>query len=127
MSFHVPNEYRLRNHPWVPSTDEDGNNGFFVIPASLAKKRPAIRIQASDGEGWEHASVSTAIRCPTWEEMCFVKNLFWDPEDCVMQLHPPQSEWVNMHKYCLHLWRPTEQTIPQPEGILVGVKGVHFS
>lgn len=122
MSFHVPEQYRYKaneRHP-LHSGESDGNNGWFIIPASLAKKRPQLRIQASDGEGWEHVSISTATRCPTWDEMCFIKSLFWDDEDTVMQLHPPKSDWVNMHPYCLHLWRPTDAVIPRPAAELVG-------
>ncbi|MCX8016811.1 MAG: hypothetical protein N2690_02735 [Rhodocyclaceae bacterium] len=53
-----------------------------------------------------------------------MKALFWDDEDAVMQLHPPQSQWVNNHSYCLHLWRPTQQPIPLPPAILVGIKAL---
>lgn len=49
--------------------------------------------------GWEHVSVSTPSRLPTWDEMSFVKSLFWDDEDCVMQLHPPKSTYVNDHQF----------------------------
>lgn len=84
----------------------------------------ALRIIASDdqGEGWEHVSVSLADRCPTWDEMCFVKDLFWLPDEAVMQLHPPESEYVNNHKFCLHLWKPTQAALPLPPSIYVGVK-----
>ena len=85
---------------------------------------------ASDGDAWEecgfeppaweHVSVSTAVRCPTWEEMCHVKEIFWDPEDVVIQLHPPRSEWVNCHPYTLHLWRPIGIVLPRPPALTVG-------
>jgi hypothetical protein len=63
---------------------------------------------------WEHVSVSNQQRCPTWEEMCWVKDLFWAPEECVMQYHPPQSKYVNKHDRCLHLWRPIGLEMPMP-------------
>jgi hypothetical protein len=53
--------------------------------------------------------------------MCAVKDLFWDPEDTVMQLHPPKSSWISNHPYCLHLWRPTGAEIPRPPDIFVGL------
>jgi hypothetical protein len=56
--------------------------------------------------------------------MSFVKSLFWSDEECVMQLHPPASAYVNNHPHCLHLWRPTRQQIPMPPEILVGVKSI---
>lgn len=77
----------------------------------------------SDGLGWEHVSVSLKKNMPAWEEMCFVKDLFWDPEDCVVQFHPPKSNYVNNVKNCLHLWRQIGKEFPMPDPILVGLKG----
>ena len=81
-----------------------------------------LTIVFSDGLGWEHVSVSTPGRCPNWDEMTFVKYLFWSPDDAVMQLHPPRSSYVNQHPHCLHLWRPQGVAIPLPPSILVGVQ-----
>jgi hypothetical protein len=83
---------------------------------------------ASDGMGWEHVSISPigVKRCPTWEEMSFVKALFWEANDCVIQFHPPQSDYVNNHPYCLHLWRPTDSVVPMPDSILVGFRGLEI-
>lgn len=69
--------------------------------------------------GWEHVSVSTENGTPSWAEMCFVKSLFWEDEECVMQLHPPKSEYVNNHPYVLHLWRPLHENIPRPHRVQV--------
>lgn len=119
MSFHVPNELRVRKGYF--GTDEShGNNGGFFLPTRPGA--PPLKVIASDGDGWEHVSVSLPSRCPTWEEMCRVKSLFWDEEDAVMQLHPPRSTWVNNHQYCLHLWRPERATIPLPPSYMVGYK-----
>lgn len=94
------------------------SNGVFAV-----RRGPTIlRIISSIGMGWEHVSVSTASRCPHWDEMCFVKDLFWLPTECVVQYHPPESDWVNNHPYCLHLFRPTEGEILRPPAILVGIK-----
>ena len=73
-------------------------------------------------DGWEHVSVSTRRRPPNWQEMCFVKDLCWEPEECVVQFHPPRSEYVNNHAHCLHLWKSTKHTQPLPPSILVGCK-----
>lgn len=54
--------------------------------------------------------------------MCQVKAIFWDKDDVVMQLHPAESEYVNFHKYCLHLWRPIGIAIPVPPTYMVGPK-----
>lgn len=56
--------------------------------------------------GWEHVSVSLQNRNPNWDEMCLVKDLFFDDEEICIQYHPKKSEYVNLHKYCLHIWKP---------------------
>lgn len=117
--FKVPNKYRVRNLPRIKSDDSFGNNGCFFIPHYRIVNY-VLTIIAADKEGWEHVSVSVSdvhkkpSRCPTWEEMCWVKKQFWSEEDCVIQYHPAKSEYVNCHPFVLHLWRPTEQTIPIP-------------
>ena len=81
-------------------------------------------VLASDGFAWEHVSVSPFAkqRTPTWEEMCAVKDWFWDAEEMVVQYHPAASEYVNFHPYCLHMFRPIGIEIPFPPSILVGPK-----
>ena len=114
--FHVPEKYRVKTGP-MRSTKSDGNNGQFHI--NTLKFKRILFTQASDGMGWEHVSVSTYDRCPTWEEMCYVKRLFWDSEDCAVQYHPPSSVYVNDHPYVLHLWRPVGVDLPMPDPIMV--------
>lgn len=98
-----------------------GNNGAFQLTSPSGTP---LFVIVSDGRGWEHVSVSTERRCPRWDEMDFVKRLFWDDEETVIQLHPPRSRWINNHPYCLHLWKPTGVEIPLPDTILVGVPGL---
>ena len=93
--------------------------GFFFF------KRKGIRfkVMASSGTDeipWEHVSVSTEIRCPTWEEMAWVKGLFFDDEEAVIQFHPPASQYVNYHRNCLHLWKPHGAEFPLPPMVAVG-------
>ncbi len=58
----------------------------------------------SDGRRWIHVSASHRNRPPTWDKMCEVKRLFIGPARRAIQIHPPESEYVNLHPYCLHLW-----------------------
>lgn len=92
-------------------------------------------VLVSTGLGWEHLSVTIhkvkkgqgktvkkpVERCCTWGEMCYLKNIFWNPDECVVQYHPPMQDYVSNHEYCLHLWRPTEVELPKPEAIMVGL------
>lgn len=94
----------------------DGNNGMF----ELWVHGEWVAVVVSDGFGWDHVSVSTTSHVPSWEQMCFVKDVFFGPEEVVMQLHPRASQYVNYHPFCLHLWRPQFEPIPEPPAMLVG-------
>lgn len=108
--------YRVTSGKYA-STQAEGNNGLFKVYGPKGR----LVVIASDGMGWEHVSVSPVpqTRVPTWDEMCFVKNLFWDKEECVVQYHPPESEYVNFHPFVLHLWKPTGINIPTPPGFMI--------
>ena len=88
------------------STNPDGADGFYAFRRGAS----VLRVIVSDGEdpvcdGWEHVSVSLHNRTPTWDEMCFIKDQFWLPEETVIQFHPAESEYKRVHPYVLHLWR----------------------
>lgn len=97
------------------------SGAFFVRCKETGQELKIIVGDGSDwteaglsGEPWEHVSVSCERRCPTWTELCFVKSLFWEDEECVIQYHPPRSRYVNNHAFVLHLWKPTQTPIPMP-------------
>lgn len=119
-----PEKYRIQIGEMATMTGQP--EGAFYIPSQkdLAQgtKKQWLLVIASSSLGWEHVSVSLKDRCPTWEEMCYIKNLFWEKEDTVVQYHPAESDYVNLHPYCLHLWSPTMQALPIPPSILVGPK-----
>ena len=77
---------------------------------------------ASWGGKWDHVSVKVRemvdgvpiLRTPNWDEMCFIKDLFFQPQETAMQLHPNKSEYVNVHPHCLHIWKPQSKSIPRP-------------
>jgi hypothetical protein len=104
------------------STARDGLMGSFRVHGP----RGAGLVIFSSGVdlefGWEHVSVSCEHRTPNWYEMCWVKDLFWSEDECVVQYHPPRSAYVNVHPHCLHLWRPVDGVMPMPPSMLVGPK-----
>lgn len=117
MAFHVPERLRV-THGALKSDASYGNNGAFTV---TLKRGQTVNVVASD-YFWEHVSVSRTDRCPSWEEMTQIKQMFWDAEDCVVQFHPPESEYVNNHQFTLHLWRQIGKEFPRPPAILVGIK-----
>lgn len=116
--FDILNKYRLKTGDYR-SRDTDTFGAFYIPRLSHE-----LKILATDGEGfspkWEHVSVSLPNRTPNWDEMCFVKDLFWGEEETVIQIHPPKSKYVNQHPNCLHLWRSPDQPIILPPKEYVG-------
>ena len=104
---------RIRRGPYA-STPGDGAMGAFAVMGPRGAKLTILSSGADPEFGWEHVSVSMEHRPPNWGEMCFVKDLFWNDDECVVQYHPPKSSYVNCHPYCLHLWRPLNSQMPMP-------------
>lgn len=124
--------------------------GFFVLPMNGTPESPTIGRLPHKGRillamactgmdddridpaspaaiGWDHVSISVRRKgdrhhhgLPSWAEMCLIKDLFWEPEDVVVQFHPRASEYVDQHP-CLHLWHYIPG-FPTPDPILVGDK-----
>ncbi len=131
--FDFLNKHRVRQG-FYGSDPSDGFNGMFEFAIPGEARR--IRCLASDGSGlegtplessakWQHVSVSfgpNAKSSPSWELMCRIKDLFWEPEDVVVQFHPRASKYVNFHPHCLHLWRSLDEKQPEPPSIYVGPK-----
>lgn len=111
-------KYRVRNG-LLGSDSSWGNNGVFEMPGPNGD---ILTVIVSDGLGWDHVSVSTPKRTPTWSEMCFVKDIFFEEDEVVIQYHPAKKDYVNFYKYCLHMWRPQGVELPEPPTILVGPK-----
>lgn len=103
--------FRLRQY----SDESYGMNGAFLVPCGDVE----LRVIASDQAGWDHVSVSLADRCPTWDEMSYIRRLFFRGDETVMQLHVPEARHLNHHPYCLHLWRPQQDAIPLPPDWMV--------
>lgn len=102
---------RARHPMGLPTIDE--RNCCYILRGPSGRR---LYMQVSDGEGWDHVSVSLvdSDEPPTWVEMCFVKDTFWDAEEIVVQYHPAKSKYVNFALGCLHLWRPQEASIEMP-------------
>ena len=48
--------------------------------------------------------MSLAGRLPTYDEVKHAREVFFPAEAEVLQVFPPEKEFVNCHPYCLHLW-----------------------
>lgn len=105
-------------HPWVW---EGAHKARIDLPTGFT----GSVIWCADEDGWEHVSVSHSNRrkLPTWDDMCRVKEIFWDAEETVVQIHPKESEYVHSvgfgmekRENVLHLWRPAGGDWSRMEG-----------
>ena len=67
--------------------------------------------------GLEHVSVSPKRKSiiPSWPDMCKVKDIFFEEEETVVQIHPAKSQYIHgvgigkdRRENALHLWRPVD-------------------
>lgn len=110
----------------------EGQDGFggTVYKITYKNGKPKVSNKYEDnlnfifswGCGFEHLSVSTPVRTPTWEQMCFMKDIFWHDNEVCMQLHPKKEDYVDNMPYCLHIWKPIDKEIPTPPSIMVGFR-----
>lgn len=70
-------------------------------------------IWGADEAGWEHVSVCPYNHdiTPSWDDMCRLKDIFFEDEEVVLQFHPRKSQYVNIMNNCLHLWRPKDSEL----------------
>lgn len=104
-------DWELRAHGVVG----DRFGGCFEVPVG----QMLLHVIAASGGNWDHVSVSLAQRTPTWEEMSAVHRMFAKSTEVWMQLHVTPSAHINVHPYCLHLWRPHHRDIPTPPALFV--------
>ena len=101
---------RMTHGQLASSTDDTWGMFFLTHPRSGIR----LKVMIGDGKGWDHVSVSSKKSTPKWNDMCWVNSLFFESDECVIQYHPPETNYVNFHPHCLHLWKPQGTPIPMP-------------
>ena len=99
---------------------EHGEDGFrcrIKMPGYSAS------LIVSTGAGWEHASISPLRKItPSWDDMCLLKDIIWNDDEEVIQIHPAKDKYINNLSNCLHLWRCTYKEMVMPPSCLVGIR-----
>lgn len=99
-------EIAKANNLLIIQNGEQGGMGKLMY-GSL--KNCSVVWGRAEGGKYDHVSIAPKGRCPSWDEMCKVKDMFfYDEEECY-QVFPKKSEYVNLHKTCLHIWRDIEK------------------
>lgn len=76
----------------------------FYFPLENAVDAWCIGMKQND---WEHVALDLEAnkRCPTYQEMCRLKEYFFSENEIALQIHPRRDDYVNECYYRLHLWR----------------------
>jgi len=106
------------------SDESFGFDGAFLITDYGGARLKIISCDGAgpEAQGWEHVSVGCNGRPPQWDEMCFVKALFWGDDETVVQYHPRKDDYVNHHPFVLHLWKRDGEEFELPPAEFIGPK-----
>ena len=117
------NQYRIKEGP-LASVDENGRNGAFTL-CFKDNANQALQVVSGFHDGWEHVCVTRYEKRgllkgivqvePTNEEMRMVKDLFFKPEETVVEFFPRQESTLHAKEGTRHLWRHTIRDFPIPE------------
>lgn len=102
----------LENTPHLCITGQIKEMGMLNGWVKWPDFEGTVVISFDDG-GFNHVSVShfNRKRLPSWDVMCRLKEMFFYPEELVVQIHPPESKYlhgVRNVENVLHLWRPKD-------------------
>lgn len=102
----------------VDMDGEDGFHGTISMPTWIGS------VICSHGGGWNHVSISPfkKNKLPTWDDMCLIKDIFWNDDETVIQVHPPKDQYVNNKENCLHLWECYYKEMVLPPSCFVGLR-----
>lgn len=91
--------------------DWTGGNAMWRHPSGLLAGLSASTER--DGNRWLHLSVSHAERLPSYDELAEARRAFIGGR-LAYQIFAPESEHVNIHPNCLHMWAPVDHR-PLPD------------
>jgi hypothetical protein len=121
-------KYRVKHPTHTLYSPAGATYGAFAIPHPT-KGRYTYEVIAVDAQdemsrGWEHVSVKVAdisgeTRTPGWDEMEWIKALFWQEDEVTVQFHVNGQEKVNVHPNVLHIWRNAKAPFQLPPQIFV--------
>ena len=101
----IPNHFMFMENQYRNLISASNCSDFYF--AMEGNKIGDVTAITFPDEVWEHVLLDplTLQRCPTWPEMVRMKEMFWNPRDVVIQVHPAKKDYINIMPYALHQWR----------------------
>lgn len=75
-----------------------------------------------EGTEWLHVSFSRKSRIPDYKDIQLVRKDFIGTDKKSIMVFPNEEHYVNIAKYCLHLWYSAENPIPDFDADICGMK-----
>ena len=78
----------------------------------------------ADLRRWVHVSMSRLKWNPSHEDMAMVKRAFIGNDRYAYSVWPPEEQYVNIHKHCLHIWALAEgdgRSLPEFSNVFEGI------
>lgn len=86
-------------------------NGLYVI----------VSPTKYNGEEWLHVSFSRKSRIPDYKDIQLVRKDFIGTDKKSIMVFPSEEHYVNIAKYCLHLWYSKTNPIPDFDVEIAGL------
>jgi hypothetical protein len=87
-----------------------GKSGGLLVQAGLAIFEDKL---------WYHVSFSREHTLPSYTDLKLVRDHWFGADQWVIQIFPPQSQYVNISEFCLHLWHCLDE-FPMPNFNVMG-------
>lgn len=109
-------KFRIPMPPFmdVPLYEESDEYGYYSTGAFRVGDM-ALIVSHSEEEGGWHLSMSHKNKLPTYEEMKDFRYKFLPNGINVCEIFPPRERFVNIHKFCRHLWEMPKDNISREE------------
>lgn len=79
------------------------HNGMIIIAS----------VEIVDGVEWLHVSFSRKSRMPDYKDIQLVKHHFFGDDKKAVMIFPEKENYINIHKYCLHLFYSAKNPLPE--------------
>lgn len=89
-----PVGWRQLHSPVYKTMAYTNGRGLFVIKG----------YEQYGNQKWLHVSVSKVNKLPSWDAIKKVKDVFIGRNQKAIMILPPTEQYVNYHRFCMHLF-----------------------
>lgn len=88
----------------------ESDDGRMYLVAKQISVICSVAVE-KDGLNWVHISCARQNRLPDWDDLRTIKDFLLGKDGWAVQVLPPESEYYNVHPYCLHLWQCLDKRV----------------